>query len=44
MSKSRSKLWHDPTQLIIIFWSITSTLFLYKWRVYTDQKGNESEL
>jgi hypothetical protein len=44
MSKSRSKLWHDPAKLIIIFWSITSTLFLYKWRVYTDQKGNESEL
>jgi hypothetical protein len=44
MPKSRSKLWHDPAQLIIIFWSITSTLFLYKWRVYTDQKGNESKL
>jgi hypothetical protein len=44
MSKSRSKLWHDPAQLIIIFWSITSTLFLYKCRVYTDQKGNESKL
>jgi hypothetical protein len=44
MSKSRSKLWHAPAQLIIISWSITSTLYLYKWRVYTDQKGNESKL